>query len=329
MANMIGLAAARTEVLRRAGWNVEADGMNGAPEVTILIGDDAHATVFAGLQVLGFGSSKPTRIATDAEGRMLPEALGEALEPIDGPKIVIGQAGQINTGAFDPFHEIADLCAKSDAWYHIDGAFGLWAQAAPDHKHLSRGVERADSWGVDGHKWLQLPYDNAFVIVRNSEVHQRAMAITASYLPVNTGGERNPSLFVTELSRRARGFSTWTILKTLGRKGIADMVARHCDLAKCLRNRLSAEPGIEVLNEVVLNQLAVGFGAGGKLEQQKELANAVIVALQTEQRFVVGGAEWHGRWIMRVSIISWETQAEHIEAFADAGYSHLAAGSRG
>lgn len=295
MASFTCLAAARNEVLARAGWDVEANGLQGAPRVRILLGADAHTTIFAGLRLLGFGSATAEKIATDGEGRMIPAELAKALAADNGPTIVIIQAGQINTGAFDPAGEIAALCRAHGAWLHVDGAFGLWARAVPEFAHLTAGLEQADSWSTDGHKWLQTPFDSGFAIVRDALAHRRAMAIGASFLP-DAGYQ--PSHFTPELSRRARGFSCWAVLRTLGRKGIEGMVRTHCTFARDLAATLSSADGIEVVNDVVLNQVALRFG------RDDDLTRAVIRQMQVDNACFVEGGNWHGQWVMRVSVIS-------------------------
>ena len=234
VANFVCLAAARDEVLRKAGWNADADGLFGAPPITVLIGDDAHTTVFSALQFLGLGHDRVVRVATDAQGRMQVPAFAEAMAEVKGPSVVIAQAGQINTGAFDNFAEIVPLAKKAGAWLHVDGAFGLWARASSTTRHLTAGIEGADSWATDGHKWLQTPYDSGYAIVRNELAHRRAVTIAASYLPLAAEGERDPSHYVPELSRRARGFATWAMIRHLGRSGIAAMVERHCEVARVM-----------------------------------------------------------------------------------------------
>lgn len=309
MANFTCLAAARNEVLRRVGWDAEAHGLIGAPRVRIFVGADAHATVFSALRYLGFGSESAVRIATDDQGRMRADALADALADGEGPAIVIAQAGQINTGAFDPLTEIATLCRAHGAWLHVDGAFGLWARVVPDLAPLCAGAELADSWATDGHKWLQAPYDTGFAIVRDAQAHRRAMGISASYLPPSR--EHDPSQYAPELSRRARGFAVWAIIKALGRKGIADMVRRHCMFARRLADRLAREPGIEVLNDVRLNQAIIAFG-------DDAMTRAVIAQLQENNVCFAGGADWRGRWVMRLSIISGPLESRDIDRLIDA-----------
>lgn len=317
VANAVGLSAARTKVLLDAGWDVDADGMFGAPEVTVLVGDDAHSSVFSALQMIGFGYKRVTRVGTDGQGRMRPEALEAAIGQSSGPKIVIAQAGQINTGAYDPFAEIVEIAHAHQAWVHVDGAFGLWARATPSHKHLTDGIEGADSWVTDGHKWLQVPYDSGFAIVRDREVHQRAMTQWGSYLPSINQGDRVPSAFVPELSRRARGIPVWAMLKTLGRSGVAELVERHCGFARQFAARLGAEPGIRIMNEVTINQVIVNFGEGAA-EARKAATEAVIAKVQQGGVCWVGGAAWRGDWVMRISVSSGETTADDVDMSADA-----------
>jgi glutamate/tyrosine decarboxylase-like PLP-dependent enzyme len=318
VANFVCLAAARDEVLRNAGWNADADGLFGAPPITVLIGDDAHTTVFSALQFLGLGHDRVMRVATDAQGCILVPAFAEAIAKVNGPSIVIAQAGQINTGAFDNFVEIVPLAKKAGAWLHVDGAFGLWARASSTTRHLAAGLEGADSWATDGHKWLQTPYDSGYAIVRNELAHRRAVTIAASYLPLAAEGERDPSHYVPELSRRARGFATWAMIRHLGRSGIAAMVERHCHVARLISETLAAEPGIEILNEVVLNQIIVRFGGTETREQSDQLTRDTISRIQADGECFAGGAVWRGRHIMRLSVISWETDVAEGQRSAEA-----------
>ncbi len=323
VANFVCLAAARHALLARQGWNVEAQGLFGAPPINVLVGDDAHATVFKALGFLGLGSERVHRLATDDTGRILPAPVEEALGRCTGPTIVIAQAGQINTGAFDPFPELTKACAKGDdAWLHVDGAFGLWARASHEHAYLADGVEGADSWATDGHKWLQVPLDSGYAIVRDSQAHRAAMSVTASYLPMSAGEERDPTALVPELSRRARGFPTWAVIRHLGRAGIAEMVRDHCRLARRMARKLAAEPGIAILNDVELNQIIVRFGAEGPHQRGDELTRAVIDRIQSDGICFAGGAMWRGQWIMRLSCISCATTERDadrsVEAIIDA-----------
>lgn len=319
MASFVGLATARDEVLRRAGWDCRQDGLCGAPPVNVCVGADAHASVLAALRYLGFGQRQLLAVDCDEQGCMVAASLARVLRRRSGPCIVVGQAGHIHSGGFDPFEETIPLAREHGAWVHIDGAFGLWARAAPERAVLARGAERADSWAVDGHKWLQVPYDSGFAIVRDAAAMQRTMAIAASYLGAAPGDARNPSNYVPELSRRARGFAVWAVLQALGRAGVSELVERHCRGARELYRHLSREPGIRVLNRVELNQLALTFGpAGAEQTERDACTRRVIAALQHDNRCFVSGASWRGHWIMRVSIISQFTDSPHIEALAAA-----------
>jgi glutamate/tyrosine decarboxylase-like PLP-dependent enzyme len=305
VANFTCLAAARGELLRRVGWDVDANGLFGAPPIRVIIGEEAHASVFSALQFLGLGYERVTRIPTDAMGRMLIEEFESTMSQGDQPTIVIAQAGHINTGAFDPILRIAKIAHRGNAWVHVDGAFGLWARACPSTALLATGVETADSWATDGHKWLQLPYDCGFAIVRNAEAHRRSMAITASYLPAVAAGERNPSHYVPELSRRARGFAAWAMIRALGRSGVAQLVAHHCGIARRMAQALRQEAGIRVLNEVELNQVVVRFGGDDPADDI--LTSKVIARIQADGTCFAAGAQWKGLWIMRLSVTSWAT----------------------
>ena len=298
VANFVCLAAARSEVLRRVGWDVEADGLIGAPPVRVLIGADAHATVFSGLKYLGLGARRVITVETDDLGRMVPTALARALAAGEGPTIVIAQAGQINTGASDPFTEIAPMAHAAGAWLHVDGAFGLWARACPSRAAALEGIERADSWATDGHKWLQTPYDSGFAIVRDAEAHRRAMAISASYLPPPQGADRDPSAYAPELSRRGRGAPAWAMLRQLGRSGVAALVERGCAVAQSMAAALAAAPGVELVAPVVLNQFMVRFG------DDDAATLATVERIQADAVAFIGAAQWRGRWVMRVSVSS-------------------------
>ena len=302
VANFVCLAAARSEVLRRVGWDVEADGLSGAPPVRVLIGADAHATVFSALKYLGLGARRVRTVATDAQGRMLAADFERALGEGTGPAIAIAQAGQINSGVSDPFAELAPLARAAGAWLHVDGAFGLWAKASPALRHLVAGVEQADSWGTDGHKWLQTPYDCGFAIVRDAEAHRRAMAISASYLPPASAEERDPSSYVPELSRRARGFAVWAMLRQLGRAGVARMVEGDVAVAKAMAEGMSAIDGAELVAPVELNQFMIRLGGEG--EEGDRLTLETVAQIQRDAVAYIGAAQWRGRWVMRVSVCS-------------------------
>ncbi len=318
VANFVCLAAARGEVLRRVGWDVESNGLFGAPPIQVLIGDDAHATVFSALQMLGLGHDRVIRVPTDAMGRMKADELAALARGREGPMIAIAQAGQINTGAFDPMPEVAAIARERGAWLHVDGAFGLWARACPETAPLAAGLELADSWATDGHKWLQTPYDSGFAIVRDAEAHRRAMTITASYLPTADAHERVPSHLVPELSRRARGFATWAMIRALGRDGIAEMVGRHCRIARHMADKLRSAPGVAIMNDLVLNQVIVRFGADLSDEDGDRLTTKVIERIQTDGELFAGGAKWRGRWVMRLSVISFPTTLQDGDRAANA-----------
>ncbi len=310
-ANTTALAAARHAVLARAGWDVERDGLIGAPRVNILCGEDAHATVYTALRLLGLGAQTATRVAVDGQGRMAVGALEEALAGLEGPTIVCAQAGNVATGAFDPFEPIADACAARDAWLHVDGAFGLWAAAAPSTRSLARGVERAQSWAVDAHKWLNVPYDSAMAIVADADAHRGAMSLAASYL-VADAAHRDSTNYVPESSRRARAVPVYAALRSLGRSGVAELVERNCAHARRMAARLAEIPGARILNDVVLNQVLVRFAGGD------EANRAAVAAVQREGTCWLGGTEWQGDAVMRLSFSNWATTDADVDRSAAA-----------
>ncbi|HET6819132.1 MAG TPA: pyridoxal-dependent decarboxylase [Candidatus Limnocylindria bacterium] len=304
LGNAVGIAAGRHAVLQREGWDVEARGLYGAPEITVVIGEEAHATALTALQYLGLGRDRVVRIATDDQGQMRVDALTDALPAIPGPLILLAQAGNVNTGGFDPMDAIADaLDGHSNHWVHVDGAFGLWANVSPSLRHLVRGVERADSWSTDAHKWLNAGYDCGFVAVREPEAHRAAMAATAAYLL--RSDQRESWEYVFDSSRRARGFALYAAIRSLGRDGIQALVERCCALARRMAQELTAG-GADVLNEVMLNQVLVRFG-------DDERTNRVIGRVQAEGTAWMGGTTWHGQAAMRISVSNWSTS----EADAD------------
>ena len=305
MANFTALAAARHAVLARAGWNVDADGLHGAPPVTVLVGEEVHPTVLKALGLLGLGRRRVVRLPVDAQGRVRTGSLPH----IDGPAVVCLQAGNINTGAFDPFAELIPAAHDAGAWVHVDGAFGLWACASRELAPLARGVELADSWATDAHKWLNVPYDSGFAFVRAHGALPAAMAISAEYLPT-TGVERSPSDFTPELSRRARGVEVWAALRSLGRRGLGDMFERSCQQARRFASGL-ARAGHEILNDVVLNQVLVSFGT-------PEDTRRVIAGVQEDGTCWCGGTVWHGRTAMRISVCSWATTDADVERSLEA-----------
>jgi glutamate/tyrosine decarboxylase-like PLP-dependent enzyme len=301
MANFTALAAARHAVLQRAGWNVEADGLFGAPPVTVIVGDEVHVTVLKALGMLGLGRNRVVRVPVDGQGRM--RAL--ALPRVAGPTVVCAQAGNVNSGAFDPLGEVCERAREDGAWIHVDGAFGLWAKASPEHAHLVRGMELADSWSTDAHKWLNVPYDCGIALVRDADALASAMAIQAAYIPA-ADGQRNPFDYTPEFSRRARGVEVWAALRSLGRGGLAALIERNCRSAQRFAEHLRAA-GCEILNEVVLNQVLVSFGA-------PETTHRVIAAVQSDGTCWVGGTVWQGRTAMRISVCSWATTDADVDA---------------
>ncbi len=304
VANFVGLAAARHAVLARAGWNVEADGLFGAPPITVVVGAEAHPTLIKSLGMLGLGRNRVTRVPVDGQGRMR----ADMLPPLSGPTIVCAQVGNVNTGACD---DVAALRARvgADVWLHVDGAFGLWARTAPTRAPLVLGVELADSWATDAHKWLNVPYDSGLAFVRDADALRAAMAITAEYLPT-TSPWRNPSDYTPELSRRARGVDVWAALRCLGRDGVAEMIERNCRQARRFAAGL-ATAGFEILNEIALNQVLVAFG-------DAERTQRVIAALQAEGTCWCGITVWQGRTAMRISVSSWATTDADVERSLEA-----------
>jgi glutamate/tyrosine decarboxylase-like PLP-dependent enzyme len=305
VAHITALAAARHAVLARAGWNVEADGLFGAPPITVVVGAEAHPTLFKALGVVGFGRNRVVKVPVDGQGRMRVELLPR----LSGPTIVCVQAGNVNTGAFDPVSEISECARASNAWVHVDGAFGLWACVAPSRAHLMAGIEHADSWATDGHKWLNVPYDSGIAFVRDGEALQASMAITAEYLPT-VSEQRNPSDYTPELSRRARGVEVWAALRSLGRSGLAELVERNCRQARRFAEALAAA-GCEILNDVVLNQVLVAFG-------DAERTMRIIAGIQADGTCWCGPTVWQGRTAARISVISWATTDADVERSIDA-----------
>ncbi|KQU68321.1 pyridoxal-dependent decarboxylase [Phycicoccus sp. Root101] len=317
MANFTALATARHAVLERAGWDVEADGLQGAPRIQVVVGGQVHATVPQALRFAGLGS-RPDVAASDEQGRMRPAALAQVLRRDGGPVIVCAQAGNVNTGAFDPFGELADLCAQAGAWLHVDGAFGLWAGASERLRPLVDGVERADSWATDCHKWLNVPYDSAFVATRDPVAHVAAMSWEAPY--VVPGAGRDPYRYVVESSRRARGFAIWAALSQLGRDGVADLVDRSCAHARRFASALvAADARVAVLNDVVLNQVLVRF------DDSDDVTRAVLAGVQAGGEAWIGGSTWNGDAVMRISVSGWMTTSQDVDRSVEAVLAALAA----
>jgi glutamate/tyrosine decarboxylase-like PLP-dependent enzyme len=298
MANFTGLAAARHAVLRAHGWDVEAKGLFGAPPITVVVGNEVHVSLLKGLGMLGLGRERVVRVPADAQGRMI----AAQLPPIDGPTIVCAQAGNVNSGAFDPLGEIAARLRGTGAWIHVDGAFGLWAAAAPAKRALAAGIDLADSLATDAHKWLNVPYDSGLVFVRDRRALNSAMSASAAYLI--EGQTRDPHLFVPEMSRRARAVEIWAALRSLGRRGLAEMIERNCRHAVRFAAALR-EAGYEIFNDVVLNQVLVSFGA-------PDVTRRVIAAIQQDGTCWCGGTSWQGNIAMRISVSSWATSDEDV-----------------
>ena len=293
MGNLAGLAAARHALLQRQGWNVEKNGLFGAPNLRVVVGEEVHASVLNALQLLGLGRERIESVPVDSQGRMRADALPE----LDAQTIVCLQAGNVNTGSFDPAVEICAVAKASNSWVHVDGAFGLWAAVSPAYQHLTKGISAADSWVTDGHKWLNVPYDSGLVFVRNPEYLRVALSVTAPYLL--TSDEREPSHYIPEMSRRARGIEIWAALRSLGKTGLIEQIERCCRHAATFAEGLRSA-GFEILNEVVLNQIMVSFG-------EDEMTQRVIAAIQEEGTCWCGGTVWQGRAAMRISVSSWKT----------------------
>jgi glutamate/tyrosine decarboxylase-like PLP-dependent enzyme len=309
MAHVTGLAAARWHVLDAVGWDVGRQGLSGAPLVRVLVGEKSHVTVDRALRLLGLGA--PTVVAADAQGRLVPAALREALG--DEPTIVCAQAGEVNSGVFDPLPEIADLTEEAGAWLHVDGAFGIWAAVSPRFRHLVAGIERADSWTTDAHKWLNVPYDSGIVLCRHPESHRAAMTIAASYLIQDEGARqaRDQVDWVPEFSRRARGFAVYAALRSLGRSGLTELVERCCDGAVRFARAVAELDGVEVLNEVVLNQVLFRFDTD-------ERTDDVLRRVQEDGQVWMSGTTWDGRKAIRLSVSNWQTGDAEIDLAVDA-----------
>jgi glutamate/tyrosine decarboxylase-like PLP-dependent enzyme len=291
---------------------VEAHGLAGAPRIRVVAGEERHATIDRSLRLLGIGADAVEPVAADHNGAIDPEALARALGDSDVPSIVCVQAGNVNTGACDDLSAACDLAHRRGAWVHVDGAFGLWAAVSPTKRHLVSGIERADSWAMDGHKWLNVPYDSGYVFCADGQVHAASMSYTAAYLEgQGEGAVRSPSDYVPESSRRARGFATWAALGELGRGGLAELVDRCCALAGRFAERLGALEGVEIGNDVVLNQVLASFGSD-------ERTDRVIAGVQRDGTCWMGGTEWHGRRFMRISVSNWSTTEADVDRSVEA-----------
>jgi glutamate/tyrosine decarboxylase-like PLP-dependent enzyme len=312
VANMVGVMSARNALLAERGWNVEEDGLFDAPAFPVLISAHAHSAPYAALRYAGLGAGRVTKVATDAEGRVEKSALQEALNTCQTPPLVILQAGQINTGAFDPFDALIPLVKARGGWVHVDGAFGLWLSAVPELKERLAGVEGADSWAVDLHKWLNAPFDAGMVLVRDRAPLVASMSARGTYLPELTG-HWEPTDSTPELSRRARGIPSYAILRHLGRAGVRELIHRHCRLAERLAGTLSAEPGIHILNRIHSNQVAI---ACGDRERGDSQTNQVLERIQDRGRAYPTHGEWAGRKIIRASIIGYAMNEEDVDVLS-------------
>lgn len=312
-ANTVALAAARHRVLARAGWDVEERGLMGAPRMRVVASEERHATIDRSLRLLGIGTGTVEPVGTKPNGDLDPEDLVRVLDAgPEAPTIVCVQAGNVNTGACDDLVAACDAAHRRGAWVHVDGAFGLWAAASSSKRQLVTGLERADSWGVDGHKWLNVPYDTGYVFSADTRAHAASMSYTAAYLVGHgEGSTRAPSDYVPESSRRARGFATWAALRELGRQGLGELVDRGCALARRFGDRLGEIEGVEIGNDIVLNQVLVSFGSD-------ERTDRVIAAVQRDGTCWMGGTSWRGRRYMRISVSNWSTTEADVDRSVEA-----------
>jgi glutamate/tyrosine decarboxylase-like PLP-dependent enzyme len=304
MANATALAAARDHLLAGVGWDVQAQGLFGAPEIAVVIGEQAHSTLTKALGLVGLGRDRVHRVPADAQGRMRAELLPD----VDGPVIVCAQAGEVNTGAFDPFPQIVSWAHERDGWVHVDGAFGLWALADPERTALVQGLTDADSWATDAHKWLNVTYDNGIVLVREPAALRRTFASVAGYLPPEDSFEAMHH--TPQSSQRARQIEVWAVLRSLGRVGIAELVTNACRQAHRISDGLS-KGGLEIVNDVVLNQVLVSAGSD-------EATSRLIAAVQSDSTCWCGPTTWDGRVAMRVSVSGWNTHSEDADRSVEA-----------
>jgi glutamate/tyrosine decarboxylase-like PLP-dependent enzyme len=317
MANFTALAAARHALLQAAGWDVEVEGLFGAPPLTVITSEESHVSIFAALQMLGLGRERVVRIPTDDQGRMRVDELRVILARVTTPVLVCAQAGNVNTGAFDPISEIVPLVIERQGWLHVDGAFGMWAAASTDYRALVKGIELADSITVDCHKWLNVPYDSGLVFVRDRAAHHAAMTLNAAYYAPSPEVARDNHNWVPEASRRARGFAVYAVLCALGRNGIAEIIERCCRLARRMADRLAQDSSVQILNEVVLNQVLVRLSPQA-VGDADALTAEVIRRVQEDGTCWVGGTTWHGMHAMRISISNWSTEEADIDRSAEA-----------
>jgi glutamate/tyrosine decarboxylase-like PLP-dependent enzyme len=303
MGNFTGLLAARHALLKKAGWDAEAQGLFHAPEITVITGDEVHVSLLKALNMTGFGRERIIRVPTDSQGRIIASKIPQT----EGPTLLCLQAGNVNTGAIDPLEEICTN-KKDNVWIHVDGAFGLWAAVSEKTKHLVKGIELADSLATDAHKWLNVPYDCGLVFVKEQENLFKALSASAAYLP--EVGKRDPYQYVPEISREARGVPVWAALKSLGKKGLADLIDRNCRQARAFADGLN-KAGFAILNDVVLNQVLVQFG-------DAETTLEVIRKIQEDGTCWCGGTVWQGKTAMRISVSSWATTDEDVQLSLDA-----------
>jgi glutamate/tyrosine decarboxylase-like PLP-dependent enzyme len=310
-ANTVGLAAGRWHVLNEIGWDVGLDGLHGAPRIRVVVGEERHATIDRAVRLLGLGESAIVAVPALPDGAMDTSALARVLREDDGPTIVCAQAGNVNTGACDDLAQVAEAARSVGAWVHVDGAFGLWAAASPRTRSLVAGIELADSWACDGHKWLNVPYDSGYAFCAHPELHATAMAYTAAYLTGQVAGrELGGGDFVLESSRRARGFATWAALRSLGRSGVSELVERCCDLARRLAAALSEVEGVEIVNDVVLNQVLVRVG-------DADLTGLLERAIQDDGTCWMGATTWRGERLLRIAVSNWSTTQADVDLVAE------------
>lgn len=318
MASFTALLAARHHVLSSVGWDVERDGLFGAPEIQVLVSDESHRTIFTALRMLGLGAERLRRVDTDGQGRMRPDALEELLRSASGPCIVCAQAGNVNTGAFDPIATISPLVRERSGWLHVDAAFGLWAAASASLRSLVAGIELADSVASDAHKWLNVPYDCGLVFTAHPESHQRALMVPAHYIQM-TPGERDPRAFTPDESRRARGVTVYAALRALGRNGLQDLVERCCACARRMAGTLQKHSQVRILNDVVLNQVLVQFvPLEGDPRDGDVFTERVVAAVQLEGTCWMGATQWRGARAARISVCNWSTTERDIDRSAAA-----------
>ena len=306
MAHVTCLAAARHAVLERVGWDVEENGLAGSPKITVVAGGRRHVTIDRALRLLGLGSGSTISIDADSKGRIRIEALETTLRDIDGPVIVCAQAGEVNTGAFDSISEIAEHTRDGRAWLHVDGAFGLWVGASSKLRDLTAGVEHADSWATDAHKWLNVPYDSGLAFVAHPDAHRAAMRFTAEYLVADPNAARDEMDWTPEFSRRARGFAVYAALRSLGRSGVAELVERSCARAQQFAAAIAALPGCEVVNDIVLNQVLFRF-------EDDETTGRALASVQASGEAWMSGTVWDGRSAIRLSVSNWRTSEADID----------------